>query len=176
MNKRLSWFAIWTTPILALGVAASLPQTSKAATTVNISCKTNDNVPTVIASVTEQGTEKDVTILSFLPQYFSAHDAVQQCKNTAKTLQSLYITDTANYLTSDKLNAKPVVCAVERRGIGCAHESALVLFTLAPTADPSRAFYEMLGHDFKQTQLPDSRTVSRIYSDIKPRRLRWWRF
>jgi len=175
MNKRQFWTAAWTTPMLALGFVASLAQASTA-TTPNITCNTNASIPTVIATVTEQGKGKDVTILSFLPEYFSAKDAVQNCQNTAKSLQTLYKTERTSYLTNDKVNAKSVVCVVERRGIGCNHESAEVLFTLGSTVNSSQALYKILGSEFKQAQPPDARTVSRIYSDIKPKSRRWWFF
>ncbi|KAB8331906.1 hypothetical protein SD80_020505 [Scytonema tolypothrichoides VB-61278] len=168
---------LWTTPMLALGFVASLTQPSTA-NTANITCNTNASIPTVIASPAEQGTGKDVTILSFPPQYFSPKDAVQNCQNAAKTLQTLYSTDRANYLTNDKVNSKPVVCVVERRGLGCDRDNAQVLFTLASGVNSSQALYEMLGSNFKQAQPPDARTVSRIYSDIKPKSngRRWWFF
>lgn len=176
MNKRQFWTTTtWTTPMLALGFVASLTQPSTA-TTPNVTCNTNASIPTVIASLPEQGTGKDVTILSFLPEYFSPKDAVQNCQNTAKTLQTLYKTDRASYLTNDKVNSKSVVCVVERRGIGCNHDSAQVLFTLGSTVNSSQALYKILGSDFKQGQPPDARTVSRIYSDIKPKPRRWWFF
>ncbi len=175
MNKKQHWKTIGATSVFAVGIMASLTQPSTASS-INIVCKTNTSVPTVIATLAEQESAKNVPILSFLPQYFSSRSAVQNCQNTAKTLQALYSQDNANYLTADKLNAGSVVCAVERRGIGCNDATAQILFTLAPTANPSQALYEMLGRDLKQPQPPDARTVSRIYSDIKPRRVHWWFF
>ncbi|MGH8001404.1 MAG: COP23 domain-containing protein [Brasilonema sp.] len=177
MNTTQFWTMAWTTPMLALGFVASLTQPSTA-NTGNITCNTNASIPTVIASPAEQGTGKNVTILSFLPEYFSPKDAVQNCQNTAKTLQNLYKTDSANYLTNDKVNSKPVVCVVERRGLSCDRENAQVLFILGSTVNSSQALYQMLGRDFKQPQPPDARTVSRIYSDIKPKSngRRWWPF
>lgn len=171
MNKT----PFWTAPILALSFVATFTQPSKA-NTANISCNTNSSTPKVIASSQETG--KDLTILNFLPEYFSPKDAVQNCQNTAKTLQSLYNTERANYLTNDKVNSKPVICVVERRGIGCNHDSAQILFSLASTVNSSQALYKMLGSDLKQSQPPDARTVSRIYSDIKPKSNghHWWFF
>ncbi|NJM70845.1 MAG: hypothetical protein HC862_11785 [Scytonema sp. RU_4_4] len=174
MNKKQLWATALTTPIFALSVLASLTQPSTASS-LNIACNTNASTPTVIATVTEDRTAKNITILNFLSQYFSPEDAVQNCQKTAKVLQHLYNTNYANYLTNDKLNSQPVVCAVERRGIDCNHDSAQILFTLNPTANSSQALYEMLGSDFKQAQPPDARTVSRIYSEIKPRKS-WWFF
>ncbi len=175
MNKRLLWNTIGTTSLFCIGIVTSLIQPSTA-TTINIVCKTNASMPTVIATSSEPDSKKDVTLLSFLPQYFSSQSAIQSCQNAAKRLQALYNKDDANYLTSDKLNAQPVICAVERRGIGCNHNSAQVLFTLEPTANPTQALYEMLGQDFKQPQPPNVRTVGRIYSDINPHRFHWWFF
>ncbi|NMG09689.1 COP23 domain-containing protein [Brasilonema sp. UFV-L1] len=177
MNKTQLWTIAWTTPMLTLGFVASLTQAS-AANTVNITCNTNASIPTVIASPPEQGTGKNVTILSFIPEYFSPKDAVQNCQNTAKILQSLYKTDSASYLTNDKVNSKPVVCVVERRGLSCDREKTQILFSLGSTVNSSQALYQMLGSDFKQAQPPDARTVSRIYSDIKPKSTgrRWWPF
>jgi hypothetical protein len=159
-------------PILTLGATAALSLPSKASN-VQVTCKTNASTPTVILTLVSAGTVKDYTILSFLPEYFSAADAVQNCQNTATTLQAVYDTDSSKYLTTDKLNDQPVVCSVERRGIGCNHYSAQVLFSLQPTANPSQALYEMLGSDFKQAQRPDARTISRTYTDTKPF---WWPF
>jgi hypothetical protein len=170
MNARKSWIPIWTAPIFAWSALAALTPPSNA-TTANIACNTNADTPTVMATISERGTAKNVSILSFLPQYFSPQAAVQKCQETANTLQALYNTGNAKYLTAEKLNGQTVVCAVERRGTGCDRYSAKVLFTLDRAANPSQALYDMLGSDFKQSQPPNSRTVSRIYSDIKPR---WW--
>lgn len=173
MNKT----EFWTTSVLAFGFVALLTQPSTA-TTAKFACNTNASIPKVIASFAEQETAKDVTVLSFLPEYFSPKDAVQNCENAAKTLQNLYNNNRANYLTNDKVNSKSVVCVVERRGTGCVHDSTQVLFSLDSTVNSSQALYQMLGSDFKQAQPPDARTVSRIYSDIKPKfsRRRWWLF
>jgi Circadian oscillating protein COP23 len=173
MNIKQFWMTIGTAPLFAVGVVVSLMQPSKAAAqTVNITCQANNSTPTVIATVTELNNVKDFTLLNFPSQYFVQQDAMENCQNTAKTLQSLYDTNSANYLTGDKVNTQPVICVVERRGIGCNHDNARVLFTLNSTANPSQVLYEMLGSNFKQAQPPNSRTVSRIYSDI--RRKTWW--
>ncbi|MUG94301.1 hypothetical protein F7734_18720 [Scytonema sp. UIC 10036] len=167
---------MWTAPIFTLGFVASLAQPSTA-TTVNVVCKTSATVPTVIATFAEQGAEKDVTVLNFLPEYFSPKDALLNCQNAAKTLQNLYNTESANYLTNDKVNSKSVICVVERRGLGCDRDGARVLFSLNSTVNSSQALYDMLGSDFKQAQPPDARTVSKIYSDLKPKyRNRRWMF
>ena len=165
--------AILTVPAFALGTTAAFTQ-PRTATPVNVACNKNVSTPTIIATVSDRGLSEEVTMLSFLPKYFSPQAAVENCQTTADILQALYSTNKANYLTSDILNEQPVICALERRGSRCDSYSAQVLFTLKQTAEPSQALYDMLGSNFKQSQLPDSRTVSRIYTDIKPRR--WWPF
>ncbi len=172
MNKRLYWLTILgMSSILASPALAVVAQSSKVASTMKVRCKTDTATPTVVASFSEQKSAKDLTILSFLPEYFSSQAAVQNCEKTAQTLQALYQTGRAKYLTNDKSNSQPVVCAVERRGIGCNHYSAQVLFSLDEKVNSSQALYQMLGSDFKQSQPPDSRTVGKMYSDIKPS---WW--
>jgi hypothetical protein len=160
--------------ILALGAIAtlSLPSKANTANPVAISCKTNTSTPTVTLSLNQEGTVKNYTVLKFLPQYFSATDAVQNCQHTAQSLQSVYATNNSYYLTTDKQHNQSVVCVVERRGIGCNHHSAQVLFNFLAD-NPSKAFYEMLGGDFKQAQRYDVRTVSRTYTATKPS---WWPF
>ncbi|WP_290887177.1 COP23 domain-containing protein [Fischerella sp.] len=174
MNKRLSWVTILgMAPIFAFSAVATVAQPSPVSSTINITCNTDtSSTPTAIATSSAQGSARNITIISFLPQYFSTQDAVQNCQNTAKILQELYKTGRAHYLTNDKLKAQPVVCAVQRRGVGCNHYSAQVLFALDAKVNSSQALYEMLGSDFKQSQPPDSRTVSRIYVDIKSKP--WW--
>lgn len=159
--------------LLVLGIGATLAQPSTAAT-ASISCQTNTSTPAIVATASESGRSQETKLLSFLPKYFSPEAAVQNCQTAATTLQALYDRDRANYLASDTIDGKPTVCAVERRGLSCDSQGARLLFTLAPTVDPSQALYDMLGSQFKGTQRPDSRTVSRIYTDIKPRR--WFFF
>src|SRR5690349_7333052 len=137
MNKWQSWLTIGMTPILALGAIAALSAPSKASN-VQVTCNTNSSTPTVILTLVQAGTAKDYTILNFLPAYFSSVDAVQNCQNTAKSLQTSYDTGSSKYLTTDKLNNQPVVCAVERRGIGCDHYSAEVLFSFKSSENPSQ--------------------------------------
>jgi hypothetical protein len=172
MNKWQSWVTMGTAPILALGAIVAVSAPSRA-NSVQVTCNTNASTPMVILSLAKDGTAKDYMMLNFLPKYFSAVNAVQNCQNTAKSLQSLYDTGSSKYLTADKLKNQPVVCAVERRGIGCNHYSAEVLFILKPVDNPSQALYEMLGRDFKQAQPSDARTLSRTYTDTKPF---WWPF
>jgi hypothetical protein len=162
----------WMIPILAGSAVLALVQPSTA-TPTNITCNSSTDTPKVIATISDRGRAKEIAILNFLPQYFSPTTAVQNCQETAKTLQTLYSSGNANFLTAEKLDRLPVVCSVERRGVGCNHYSAQVLFTLDRADNPSQALYDMLGSDFKGAQPPSPRTVSRIYSDIKPS---WWRF
>ncbi|MGJ5675517.1 MAG: COP23 domain-containing protein [Nostochopsis sp.] len=172
MNKRLYWVTILgMSSILTSPVLAVVAQPGKVASTMKVTCKTDTTTPTVVARFSEEKSAKDLIILSFRPEYFSPQAAVQNCEKAAQTLQALYQTGRAKYLTNDKFNAQPVICAVERRGIGCNHYSAQVLFTLDEKVNSSQALYQMLGSDFKQSQPPDSRTVGKMYSDIKPR---WW--
>ncbi len=172
MKKKSARATLWTIPLLVLGGAGVLTQPS-AASSANVACDTHTATPTVIVTVSERASSEDVPILNFLPQYFSFQEALNNCQNTAKSLQSLYEREKIKYLTSDRLNQRTVVCAVERRGIGCDHYSARVLFTLNQAANPSQVLYDMLGKDFKRSSPPNSRTVSRIYSDIRPS---WWPF
>lgn len=172
MNEWQSWVTLGTVPILALGAMAALSQPSTASN-VQVTCQTNGSIPMVIVTVIKDGNAKNYPILKFLPKYFSAADALQNCQNAAKSLQFAYSTDNFKYLTSDKVNNRPVVCAIERRGVGCNHYSAEVLFSFKPTNNPAQALYEMLGNDFKQSQRPDARTISRTYTETKPF---WWPF
>ncbi|MCF2149506.1 COP23 domain-containing protein [Desmonostoc muscorum LEGE 12446] len=172
MNNWQSWATMATAPILALGVIVAVSAPSRA-NSVQVTCKTNASTPKVILSLVKDGSPKDYMMLNFLPKYFSTVNAVQNCQNTAKTLQNIYDTDSSKYLTADKLNEQSVVCAVERRGIGCNHYSAQVLFILKPVDNPSQALYEMLGSDFKQAKPSNLRTLSRTYTNTKPF---WWPF
>lgn len=165
--------AILTAQAFALRAPAAFPQPSTVSS-VNVACHQNTSPPTLIATVSARGLSKEVTMLNFLPKYFSPQAAVENCQTTANILQALYSTNQANYLASDTLNQQPVICAVGRRGSGCDSYSARVLFTLEHTVAPGQLLYELLGSNFKQSKLPDSRTVSRIYTDIRPSR--WWPF
>lgn len=171
MNTRKTRFLLWTTPVLVGSAIAASIQPATAAP-ANIACKTDSSTPKAIATISEQGKTKEVAILSFPEQYFSSQAALANCQKTATTLQALYSKKGgAQYLTAEKLDRQTVVCAVERRGMGCDRDSAKVLFAIEKEANPSQVLYDMLGDDFKQAQPPSSRTVSRIYSDIQPS---WW--
>ena len=165
---------ILTTPALALGTTEAFTQPSPA-TPVNVACNQNARTPSIVLTVSDRDPSQEVKMLSFLPKYFSPQAAVENCQTTAKILQALYNTNKANYLASDTLNKQPVICAVERRGVRCDSYSAQTLFIIDEATEPSQILYDMLGSEFKRSQLPDLRTVSRIYTDIrenikKPRR------
>lgn len=172
MNNLQSWATMATAPILALGAILAVSVPSRA-NSVEVTCKTNATTPKVILSLEKDGSVKDYIMLNFLPKYFSAVNGVENCQNAAKSLQSIYDMGGSEYLTADRLNEQSVVCAVERRGIGCNHYSAKVLFILKPVDNPSQALYEMLGSDFKQGNPSDTRTLSRTYTNTKPF---WWPF
>ena len=173
MKNWRSLLTVLLTPAIAGSVVIGLAQPS-AASTVNVSCLTTSEAPQVVADAARQDRSKQVIMLTFLPEYFSEQIAVQQCQTTAVTLQQLYEDGGAEYLASDTLNGLPTVCSVERRGMGCNSYGAQVLFTLNNTVDPSQALYDMLGSNFKQSERPDPRTVSRIYTRIGTRG--WWIF
>ena len=116
---------------------------------------------------------KEPKILAFLPKYFSTKEALVNCQKTAASLQRYYAKDEMNYLASDTINGKPVVCAVERRGINCDGYRSEILFSLSQPINPNQLLYDMLGGNFKDSQIPSSRTVSRIYTNLRPT---WWPF
>ena len=164
MNKR-QLAAILIPSLMGATAGWSEPST---ASTPNISCNTNARVPTVMATVSAQNRTKNVPLLSLLPEYFSGQDAVQNCSHVAQTLQTLYQNEQAAYLVGDRVSDQSVICAVERRGVGCDSYSAQILLTLDQSANPTSALYNMLGSDFKQAQNPTTRTMGRIYTDIQP--------
>ncbi len=133
----------------------------------DITCDTTTDTPTVVASVEGSKGKQQTKMLTFLTDYFPDREAKQECQATADTLQMLYTANEMNYLASDTIDGElPVVCAVQRRGVGCDSYSAKVLFALDRQINPAVALYNMLGKDFKRSELPDSRTVSRIYTDL----------
>jgi Circadian oscillating protein COP23 len=169
---------ILTTSAIATATTTSLAQPERA-NTANITCNLQATTPAIMATVSEQNDSKEVTMLSFLPQYFSPEAATETCQTTAKTLQSLYNDGRMKYLSSSTLNGQPTVCAVETRGFVCDSNNpqTQILFSFQPDVNPSEALYEMLGSQFKEessSQPHSTRTVSRIYSDFQPRS--WWPF
>ena len=179
-NRTLKFLTISAFPLLATTVLNAPSNAS----TFDVACKADGGTPTIVARVAKEETVKQATILQFLPEYFSPDEAINNCQTTANKLQELYNTDSISYLASDTLSdGQSVVCAVTRRGSSCDSYSAEVLFTLAKGTEPSSALYDMLDNSIKQSYpRPDSRTVSRIYTDITPSvwnsslNLKWWPF
>jgi hypothetical protein len=166
-----SYLAIATTRLIALAGSVFLAVPGYAASVVSVTCEQKASVPTVIATLSNQNVSQVTSILSFLPKYFDAAPALEQCKNTAQKLNTFYSQNIMNYLASDTIKGKPVVCAVERRGLSCDSYSSDILFSLNQSVSPSELLYDMLGEDFKGSKAPSSRTVSRIYTDLRPL---WW--
>ena len=148
-----------------------------AAQEIDVVCDTNYVAPTVTATLSHSTETEKISqkteILSFLPKYFSSEEALANCQKTAESLQGYYARGEMNYLASDTINGKPVICALERRGISCDGYRSEILFTLNKPVNPSQLLYNMLGGNFKDSQIPSSRTVSRIYTDLRPT---WWPF
>lgn len=168
-----SYLAIVTTPLIALAGSVFLALPAQANSLVNVTCKQKASVPTVIATLSNQNVSQVTSILSFLPQYFETSQALKQCQNAADKLHTFYNQNRMNYLASDTIKGKPVVCAVERRGLSCDSYNSDVLFSLNQPISPGELLYNMLGEDFKGSKAPSSRTVSRIYTDLRPL---WWPF
>ncbi len=165
-NKTLKLLAFSAFPLVA---TATLVQPANAST-FDIACKADEGTPAIVASLVKEGATKEDTILKFLPKYFASDEAIKKCQTTADKLQELYQTDQISYLSSDTINnGQSVVCAVTRRGSKCDSYSSNILFTLAKGTDPTLALYDMLDNGIKQsTPRPDTRTVSRMYTDITP--------
>ena len=166
----LTVLALVPTAILA---STGISKEAGATNAVRVSCNLQDSVPTVIATLSNRGTSQVAPILSFLPQYFSPETAISNCQNTANKLNTFYSLEQMNYLASDTIDRQPVVCAVERRGLGCDSYNSEILFSIAKPVNPTELLYNMLGENFKGSQVPPSRTVSRIYTDLRPL---WWPF
>jgi hypothetical protein len=162
---------ISTIPTLALSTVITLPARANTTTSINITCNQQSGIPTIITTVANPERSHTTPMLTFLPEYFSPEAASGNCKTTASALQKIYDNQKMNYLASDTINEKPVVCAVERRGLGCDSYSSQLLFSLEKAISPTKVLYDMLGSDFKGSELSSSRTVSRIYTDLSPS---WW--
>ena len=165
---------------VAIAIAASnavniglLSKPVKAANSFDISCNLQDSIPTVVITFSKQDSSQTSPILSFLPQYFSSKEVEDRCQSTAKKLNTIYSNGRMKYLASDTIKQKPVVCAVERRGLRCDNYSSEILFSLNKPVDPTELLYNMLGDNFKGSHPPSSRTVDRIYTDLRPQ---WWPF
>lgn len=180
MNKLNSLATTITLPLMALATIGSFERL-EAANTVTVVCDSTTAIPTVTAtfSTAEPSTPKSykasqtTEILSFLPEYFAPDTALQECQKTANSLQKYYSNHKMNYLASDTIEGQPVVCAVERRGVSCDSYNSEILFALKQKVNPTQMLYDMLGGNFKDAQVPASRTVSRIYTDLRPS---WWPF
>ena len=145
----------------------------KAANAIDISCDLQGSIPTVVITFSKQNSSQTSPILSFLPQYFSSKEIKDGCQSTAQKLNAIYSKGRMKYLASDTIEQKPVVCAVERRGLRCDNYSSEILFSSNKPVDPTELLYNMLGDNFKGSHPPSSRTVDRIYTDLRPQ---WWPF
>lgn len=168
-SKRVNLSLLATlgaTPSLAL-IGLAVAAVPSQATTVEIKCSTQEQIPTVVAHNSQQ----DITILQFLPQYFAPQAALANCQHTAQTLQNKLQQDHPSYLTSEVVDGQSVVCTVDRRGKGCESAQAEILFTLAANTTPDQTLYKLLGKQLKPTEPFNPRTVSRIYTKIDRS---WW--
>lgn len=171
MSIQAYFAAVLTAPIIALATF-SLPAK---ANNVEISCNLQQGLPTVSAkSITQE--QAAVTILQFLPDYFSASTGLENCRNTAQALQKLNESGTRGYITSDVVDGQSLVCTVPRRGLGCDSYSSQYLFSFAPNQEPSQALYQMLGQKLKPAQPTTTRTLGRIYTRIDRPWWEIWRF
>lgn len=171
---RLNYLtSLATVSVATLASLAISSEEAGATSGVEVTCDRQGAVPKVVATLSNKGISQVTPILSFLPQYFSVEKADSLCQDTASKLSVFYNQERMNYLASDTVNSQPVVCAVERRGLGCDSYNSEVLFSLAEPVNPTELLYNMLGENFKGSQVPSSRTVSRIYTDLRPR---WWPF
>lgn len=159
--------------ISAITVSGSILATPAAASKVSVSCQQQADVPTVMATLSTESASQVTSILSFLPKYFKSDRATQLCQNAAAKLNAFYSQNKMNYLASDTVAGEPVICAVERRGLSCDSYSSEILFKSESAVSPTELLYNMLGDNFKGSHLPSSRTVSRIYTDLRPM---WWPF
>lgn len=157
----------------AITVSGSILATPAAANQVSVSCQIQADIPTVMATLSNQNASQVTSILSFLPEYFESEQANKLCQGTAAKLDTFYSQNKMNYLASDIVAGNPVICAVERRGLSCDSYSSDILFSVKRSVSPTELLYNMLGENFKGSHLPSSRTVSRIYTDLRPM---WWPF
>jgi len=179
--SKINYFVTAIAISMAFGAIKYSGNEVSAAGTVQVTCDTNSSIPTVAATLSNPQNPSSpkyqisqrTNILSFLPEYFSPSEASANCQKTASSLQKYYSRGEKNYLASDTIDGKPVVCAVERRGVSCDGYSSEILFALEQPVNPNQLLYDMLGSDFKDAQIPSSRTVSRIYTDLRPT---WWPF
>ena len=171
---KLGWLAagISTSIITIVGSLLSL-KAAESAESVKITCESKTSIPTVVATFYNQDVSQTKPILSFSSKYFSDTEAFQHCQSTAGKLHTFYTQNKMNYLASDAIDGKPVVCAVQRRGLRCDSYNSDILFSLNKPVNQNELLYDMLGNNFKGSKPPSSRTVSRIYTDLRPL---WWPF
>ncbi len=173
MKNSNIWANLVALPALAIAAVISFAGRGETANTLKVSCDRQTSIPTVVATFSNQARSQVTPILSFLPQYFSPQEASLNCNSTAQKLDAIYSQSQMNYLASDTINKQPVVCTVSRRGSRCDSYNSQILFSLKQPVSPTDLLYDMLGKDFKGSQVPSSRTVSRIYTDLKQP---WWPF
>ena len=175
--KKANYFISAISIPITMGMIGFSAESANAINRVEVICNNSGSIPTVVATLSNINSTETVSqsteILSFLPKYFSPEEASLNCQKTAESLHSYYAKDEMNYLASDTIGGKPVVCAIERRGINCDGYRSEILFALDKPVDPSQLLYVMLGSNFKDSQIPSSRTISRIYTDLRPT---WWPF
>lgn len=152
-------------PAIAIGCLLTGNQSAVAAT-VSVACDVRAEIPTLTVTVSDGDRSESLTMLSFLPEYFPVQDAAQTCQSTAVEVQQLMESDRASYLASDNIDRLPTVCMVPRRGMSCNSSVARTLFSVDRVVSPDKVLYDMLGEDFKESERPDTRTVSRIYKDV----------
>lgn len=181
MMSKLNKLATAISIPIVLGVVGVYGDGLNAASPIQVACEDHNSIPTVTATLSPpqhldgygHSSSRQTDILSFLPEYFAPEEASNNCQKTATSLQNYYDLGVMNYLASDTIDGKPVICAIQRRGVRCDGYTSEVLFSLDRAVNPSQLLYDMLGGNFKDSQLPASRTVSRIYTDLRPR---WWPF
>lgn len=169
--KNIKYFA--TFPSIAISILGFFSSRTIATEKVKVTCEAQNSVPTVVATLSNRESSQSTPVLSFLPEYFNPDAALLNCQNTAEKLHTFYSQGQMNYLASDTVGQKPVVCAVVRRGMSCEAYNSEILFSSVQSVSPTQLLYSMLGSDFKGSHFPSSRTVSRIYTDLTPT---WWPF
>ena len=164
LNKNLQGFFLG---IPAIGISYILAGNQPGvAAAVTVACDVRAEIPALVVTASEGERSESLTMLNFLAEYFTAQEAAQTCKSTAIEMQQLLDSDRPAYLASGNVDRLPTVCMVPRRGMSCNSSVARTLFSLERVVAPDRALYDMLGEDFKQSERPDTRTVSRIYKDV----------
>ena len=169
--KNIKYFATFSAFIVT--ILGCFSSRIIAAEKLKVTCEAQNSVPKVIVTLFNRESTQSTPILSFLPEYFSSDVALTNCQSTAEKLHTFYSQGQMNYLASDTVGQKPVICAVARRGMSCEAYNSEILFSSVQAVNPTEFLYNMLGSDFKGSNIPSSRTVSRIYTDLTPS---WWPF